>query len=500
MDNYEAENRELLDRFAAALRDRDTSAWFDEDELLDIFDFAGDYGMDYLRAEALFWGVRNFPDSRALMERRAVFYADVLGTEAVNSFSDDHADVDTLLARILSARATITGHDEALTFIRESIAASHNMEDEEVIQLVNFAADTGNLQWMADNTEKIFASLSYKPAFLYELGAAAIQKGEYAMALKALDDLVTEMPYNAEYWSLISTCHLRLNHLDEAADAAEMAIAIDPANTEALNCKARCMAVLNEEELIRMAGEYPDNLVIVETLIDCFCTRMLHDARVRQVILDAITDRLETWQDSVIVQTAAVMLKPDEAPERLDRIWAFEEDNPQTLPEKIRLWTQWAHSVYIRGSLAGAAAIVDTVYGNVPGSASGVTSADISPLIALGTAIHLGLKRYTSVVEDVEMLLGVNGGLSPAVHAAYLTALVRLRRFSTACRHIDLFRNRLVTCMQYEQFVAQGVYDSVNLALGISWLRRVFDDLRPRIAPDACQSFDSDSYDPFENV
>ena len=42
MDNYEAENRELLDRFAAALRDRDTSAWFDEDELLDIFDFAGD--------------------------------------------------------------------------------------------------------------------------------------------------------------------------------------------------------------------------------------------------------------------------------------------------------------------------------------------------------------------------------------------------------------------------------------------------------------------------
>ena len=153
MDNYEAENRELLDRFAAALRDRDTSAWFDEDELLDIFDFAGDYGMDYLRAEALFWGVRNFPDSRALMERRAVFYADVLGTEAVNSFSDDHADVDTLLARILSARANITGHDEALTFIRESIAASHNLEDEEVIQLVNFAADTGNLQWMADNTE-----------------------------------------------------------------------------------------------------------------------------------------------------------------------------------------------------------------------------------------------------------------------------------------------------------------------------------------------------------
>lgn len=498
MDNYEAENRELLDRFAAALRDHDTSAWFDEDELLDIFDFAGDYGMDYLRAEALFWGVRNFPDSRALMERRAVFYADILGTEAVNSFSDDHADVDTLLARILSARANISDHDKALDFIRESLATSHNMEDEEVIQLVNFAADTGNLQWMADNTDKVFASLSYKPAFLYELGAAAIQKGEYAMALKALDALVSEMPYNAEYWSLISTCHLSLNNLDEAADAAEMAIAIDPANTEALNCKARCMAVLNEDELVKMAKDNPDNLVIVETMIDCLCMRMMQDSRVANTILDAITDRLETWQDSVIVQTAAVMLMPDEAPQRLDRIWALEQDSPQTLPEKIRLWTQWAHSVYIRGSLAGAAAIIDTVYSNVPGNAVGVTSADVSPLFALGAAVHLGLHRFSSVVEDAELLLKVNGGLSPAVHVAYITALVRLHRFADAGRHIDLFRDRLGTCMQYEQFVAQGVYDRVNLAIGINWVRRVFDDLRPQLDPDTCD-LDADSYNPFVN-
>ena len=56
MDNYEDENKALLERFATALKEGDVTADFDVEELLDIFDVAGDYGMDYLRAEALFWG------------------------------------------------------------------------------------------------------------------------------------------------------------------------------------------------------------------------------------------------------------------------------------------------------------------------------------------------------------------------------------------------------------------------------------------------------------
>ena len=91
MDNYEDENKALLERFATALKEGDVTADFDVEELLDIFDFAGDYGMDYLRAEALFWGAAHYPGNKELLERRAVFYSDGLGPAAVNSCTADHS-------------------------------------------------------------------------------------------------------------------------------------------------------------------------------------------------------------------------------------------------------------------------------------------------------------------------------------------------------------------------------------------------------------------------
>ena len=269
MDNYEDENKALLERFATALKEGDVTADFDVEELLDIFDFAGDYGMDYLRAEALFWGAAHYPGNKELLERRAVFYSDVLGPAAVNSFNADHSADSTLLSRILDARANILDRENALKFIRQTVSENSDIGDEEIIQLVNYAADTDNLQWMADNIETVYASLAYRPAFLYELSASAMDQGKYQMALRPLDDLVTEMPYNVEYWSLISTAHLNLGNMKEAYDAAEMALAIDPKYPEALVSKARYLKQKGDlKELEAMAKENPDSMAILESYVD----------------------------------------------------------------------------------------------------------------------------------------------------------------------------------------------------------------------------------------
>ena len=106
--NYEKERQELLDRFRKALANPDggeASQWFDEDDLLDVFDYAGDIGNDYLRAEALLWGARYFPDSQRLKERRGVFYSDVLSDSDVEAFTADNGEVTTLLTELLSLRA-----------------------------------------------------------------------------------------------------------------------------------------------------------------------------------------------------------------------------------------------------------------------------------------------------------------------------------------------------------------------------------------------------------
>ena len=93
--SYDRERQQLLDEFAAALRARHenpgSEPWFSEDDLVDVFDFAGDVGNDYLRAEALMWGARTFPESERLFERRGVFYSDVLSDKDVEEFMQLYA-------------------------------------------------------------------------------------------------------------------------------------------------------------------------------------------------------------------------------------------------------------------------------------------------------------------------------------------------------------------------------------------------------------------------
>lgn len=67
---------ELRERFRSELGLPPAQRYYSEDELIDIFDNSGDAGDDYLRTEALLLGARLYPDSQALLERRAIFTAD----------------------------------------------------------------------------------------------------------------------------------------------------------------------------------------------------------------------------------------------------------------------------------------------------------------------------------------------------------------------------------------------------------------------------------------
>ena len=67
---------ELYRRFLKSLKEPASERFFDEDELVEVFDYAGDIANDYARYEALFIGARLYPDSQALAERRALLYLD----------------------------------------------------------------------------------------------------------------------------------------------------------------------------------------------------------------------------------------------------------------------------------------------------------------------------------------------------------------------------------------------------------------------------------------
>ena len=66
---------DLVERFRADLSRPVGERFYSEDELITIFDLAGDSYDDYIRSEVLLLGMRLYPESDELMARRAIFIA-----------------------------------------------------------------------------------------------------------------------------------------------------------------------------------------------------------------------------------------------------------------------------------------------------------------------------------------------------------------------------------------------------------------------------------------
>ena len=79
----------LYNKFRKELAENDLSIYYDEGDLADIFDYAGDVHDDYIRLEVLMLGNRLFPDSEIMLERRAIWLAN-MGNEPLRQFILDH--------------------------------------------------------------------------------------------------------------------------------------------------------------------------------------------------------------------------------------------------------------------------------------------------------------------------------------------------------------------------------------------------------------------------
>ena len=63
--------RQLYIRFRQGIVDNDNSEFYDEDELLDIYDYAQDEGDEMVQLYVFLAGARLYPDSDFLDERKA---------------------------------------------------------------------------------------------------------------------------------------------------------------------------------------------------------------------------------------------------------------------------------------------------------------------------------------------------------------------------------------------------------------------------------------------
>lgn len=354
-EDYAKERQELVSRFRQAIKGQLPDAWFDEDDLLDIFDYAGDTGDDYVRAEVLMWGARYFPDSERLRERRGVFYADVLTDDAVANFAADTTDPDSLLTRILALRSERLSRADARLKIKQIFEENTNIDDEPTIQLVTLADETSNLDWIIENLDFCLSRVGYKPALLYEVAAFARDHEDWDNCINMLKRLVDEMPYNADYWSLLASAYESTGNDEAAAEAHDMTLAIDPKNQEAIAAKALYFSTNNKfDELYKLYLENPDNERVSQHLIDAMWYAK-HPQAVE--FFDRHVQRFGV-KDHLVTMCAMQM------PEHVNFIaeYYFGENCTDDNLNDVRIWTKWCESLASAGAIQGATAMMEILF------------------------------------------------------------------------------------------------------------------------------------------
>ncbi len=213
------ERDELIERFRADLHRPLSERYYSEDELLEIFDVAGDEYDDYLRSEVLLLGAHLYPDSRELLGRRAIYYRQT-NTDAFNSFLGDNPTEISPLWEILRL-ATLTGPKEAIVDeVEKFIATARLDEDEEVIQFVQALHTLGLDSWLVKNLDMIRGKVTYLPTLLYEIAVTAEDSPVLdGIAIKMLEELTEIEPYSPEYWTLLAYSYLNHDRLDDAKTA-----------------------------------------------------------------------------------------------------------------------------------------------------------------------------------------------------------------------------------------------------------------------------------------
>lgn len=235
---------ELCERFAEALRHPADEIYFDEDELVEIYDYAGDLGKIYLQTEALMCGARLYPTSRALSDRRALFYVNNCGADAAAQYIEDHTDdagPRSLLSEIVAIKTSKPDDEgeveQALDSLLESVTA---MNDEEVVQFVDLAGECGMAEWLLDKLDELRTKVPYLPTLLYETAMVLSEAGMDGRAVPIIEELIEiDDAYSVDYWNMLAQSKLESGDYYGAMNAIEYARAIDPGNYGAITLYVR---------------------------------------------------------------------------------------------------------------------------------------------------------------------------------------------------------------------------------------------------------------------
>lgn len=348
-DNNPDSRRSLYERFRRGVGGKDTD-FFDEDDLIDIYDYANDVNDDFVKMEVLFEGASRYPASEQLRERRRYLYYYLGNDDAVNTLLE-RGDSSSVLSRLLALRRKSDRGESTVDGLEAILATlDHKLDDEEIIQFVGEASIPENYEWLLANTERLRGMVEYQPTFLYELSATAMEKGDADTAVKMAEELTMLEPFNVEFWELLAEAAFNSADYDAALNAVDYALAVAPDSTKSQKLKAWSLFRKNGyspeaiDILKRLAADEDFDTLSMQTL-----ALMLVKAGREEEALTLSNAFLEKNPDDRPVLDYVFVLEPESVARRLKAI----EFEPE-IEGNEAFWVDWAskHAVNDRHNVA----------------------------------------------------------------------------------------------------------------------------------------------------
>lgn len=204
---------------------------YEEPDLLEIFDVAGDNNDIYVQSEVLFIAARLFPESSEFRQRRGFFYRRI-SPGALHDFIDNNPDGDGLCWDLLRLSDTEVESSDAKLILDSLLAKYDKFADEDIIRLSEVVRENDCVDWFLKNYKALGVKADYEDTVLFEAATLAHETDQNEVAVEILERLTTVDPFRAENWTLYAESLFELGRLDEAMNSVEYARAIDNDDTD----------------------------------------------------------------------------------------------------------------------------------------------------------------------------------------------------------------------------------------------------------------------------
>lgn len=365
MDREQRRREKLYRSFKESLTDGGAPSVYDENDLLDIFDYANDVYDEYVQFEVILLAARLYPESEEMTQRRAYYmYGNLSMTEGAANLAASH-NQESALWTLLDLMVRHPSEEECRSVMQSILDRYSEFDDETAIQIVDACSDLGIFDWVVSHKEELKKRCAYPETLLYEMAMEADSKADYQLAAGFMEELTEREPFNASFWHMLAQLQVKTDNYSDALVSIDYALAVDADAAPYSLTKAQIMYDMKADkakavEIVEdVLKKEPGNKVAVHTLaaMYAFENRGSDAVSVLKGYLDSNPSDKEAVEHLLMLGDREVSMTA------LKRYFSGAFD------ENVDDWASWAKSFYNRDQYVQCADILRVLldnYGNIP--------------------------------------------------------------------------------------------------------------------------------------